>query len=433
VPSAAAVDGIEFDRYRNPAWYHILREHPGDLIHWGEFGAFDREPARLVIHWFKRRRPGQVRGIPEVAPALPLYALLRRFTLATVSAAEVAALFAVLLKSNLPPDTDSDGDGITPFDTQELARGMMAALPDGYEAQQMKPDHPATTYDMFKRDHPARSPAASTCRSTSRPGTRRTTTIPPAGSTTRSTTARSGSTATTSSATSSTGSSPPGSPRPASWTPGPSPGSTPARLPRRRWFWDGFKHVDPEKEANAQGLRLANGTTTMDIECAEDGNDWREIARQRAVERAFHVGLGSPYPGDPAATAALEIQAAKGEGKRPTFDIVGYTGAVMSLEGFYSPVIVDLAGLKGPGPGDPRPPRPRHRRIVGQTDSVKIAKDVRLTGIITGDNADATRSSPRRRTASSGGPRSAPPSTAASSSTRARRPPSTAARSPGRW
>jgi HK97 family phage prohead protease len=91
------------------------------------------------------------------------------------------------------------------------------------------------------------------------------------------------------------------------------------------------------------------------------------------------------------ATAPIEIQAAKGEGKRPTFDIVGYTGAVMLLDGFFNPVIIDLAGFKAGGQEIPALYLHELDRIVGQTDSVSIdAKGVRLTGTITGDNADAT-------------------------------------------
>ena len=90
------------------------------------------------------------------------------------------------------------------------------------------------------------------------------------------------------------------------------------------------------------------------------------------------------------ATAPVEIQAAGGEGKRPTFSIVGYTGAVMSVGGFYSQVILDLTGLKAAGQEIPALRSHDHDRIVGQTDAVRIdAEGVRLTGTITGDNTDA--------------------------------------------
>jgi lambda family phage portal protein len=292
-----AVDGVRFDAHGNPSEYHVLKYHPGD---WGGRGAawgqYDRVPARYVLHWFKVRRSGQVRGVPEITPALPLYALLRRYTLATVHAAEIAALFAVLLKTTMPPDDETPA--ITPFDTQELVRGMMAALPEGYEAQQMKPDHPATTYDSFKNallgeiarclNMPFNVAAGNSSTYNYSSGrldhqvyhrsigvdryfleTRILDRILRAWLTEAALT-----------------------------DPETVAGLDLTRLPRRRWGWDGFKHVDPIKEANAQDTRLANGTTSLDIECAEDGNDWREIARQRAEERAYYRELGLPYPGE---------------------------------------------------------------------------------------------------------------------------------------
>lgn len=89
------------------------------------------------------------------------------------------------------------------------------------------------------------------------------------------------------------------------------------------------------------------------------------------------------------ADVAVEFQAASGDKKRPTFSIVGYTGAVMNVMGFYNPVIVDLTGLKAPSQTIPALRQHDPNRIVGQTDSIKIGENVALTGTVTGDNADA--------------------------------------------
>lgn len=90
------------------------------------------------------------------------------------------------------------------------------------------------------------------------------------------------------------------------------------------------------------------------------------------------------------ASAPVEIQAAEGEGKRPTFSIFGYTGAVMRVGGFYTPVIVDLSGLKASSDNIPILRDHDAGRVIGQTDAVTIdAEGVRLSGSITGDDADA--------------------------------------------
>jgi capsid protein len=59
-----------------------------------------------------------------------------------------------------------------------------------------------------------------------------------------------------------------------------------------QWFWDGFEHVDPAKEANAQATRLASNTTTLAAEYAKAGLDWENELRQRAREVALMRELG---------------------------------------------------------------------------------------------------------------------------------------------
>jgi hypothetical protein len=68
-----------------------------------------------------------------------------------------------------------------------------------------------------------------------------------------------------------------------------------------RWIWQGWEHVDPVKEGDAQTIRLSNNTTTLAEECSKAGNDWREVLRQRAAERALMAELG--LPGDEAAAS----------------------------------------------------------------------------------------------------------------------------------
>lgn len=85
----------------------------------------------------------------------------------------------------------------------------------------------------------------------------------------------------------------------------------------------------------------------------------------------------------------VEIEAASAADKRPTFAMVGYTGAPMRIEGFYNPVIVDLAGLKYPSQQIPAYRGHDPDKLVGQTDTITVGKTLVLTGTITGDNEDA--------------------------------------------
>lgn len=89
------------------------------------------------------------------------------------------------------------------------------------------------------------------------------------------------------------------------------------------------------------------------------------------------------------AAAPVELTAAESEGGRPRFSILGYTGAQVRVRGWYTPLIVDLAGLKPASQSIPALRDHDTSRIVGQTDAVAVGSDVRLSGVITGDNEDA--------------------------------------------
>jgi len=68
------------------------------------------------------------------------------------------------------------------------------------------------------------------------------------------------------------------------------------------WTWDGFEHVDPLKEANAEAAMLEANTTTLADVCAKRGKDWRVVLRQRAAEKSLMRELGmddaEPSPAD---------------------------------------------------------------------------------------------------------------------------------------
>lgn len=141
-------DGIEYDAYGNPAFYRILKDHPGSVFG-AQPGEFDRVPAKYVFHLFRQDRPGQRRGLSKLTPALYLFALLRRYTLATVSTAEVAARHTTVIETNLPPDFSADTDLVPAFKEIELDDSITTALPAGYKMSGFKPEQPITNYADF--------------------------------------------------------------------------------------------------------------------------------------------------------------------------------------------------------------------------------------------------------------------------------------------
>lgn len=142
------VDGIEFDDAGNPTIYEIMEHHPGSG--WAYLDEKPKRwPARWVLHLFREDRPGQHRGVSEITPTLGLFAQGRRWREATVVAAENIANFSVFIKTQMLPSVDADM--VTPLSTLPIDKGMLTALPAGYDPFQPKPEQPAATYDMFNR------------------------------------------------------------------------------------------------------------------------------------------------------------------------------------------------------------------------------------------------------------------------------------------
>ena len=247
-----------------------------------------------MIHYFRADRPGQSRGIPEITPALPLFAQLRRYTLAVLAAAETAADFAAVLYTDAP--ANGEADPVEPMDLVELERRMATVLPGGWKLGQVQAEQPATTYGEFKREilneiarclnmpfnvaagnslglqlrlRPARPPDLLQVHPR-RPG-------PSGAGRARPRAARPGSTRrfSISELLAAAGC---GRPPSATWR---TSGSGTAR-----------STSIPAKEANAQATRLANHTTTLAYEYARQGRDWESELRQRAKEVALMQELG---------------------------------------------------------------------------------------------------------------------------------------------
>lgn len=282
-----AIDGIVYDTYGNPIEYHVLRQHPGDSSVSREY---DRLPAASVIHWFRADRPGQARGIPDIMPALPLFAQLRRFTLAVISAAETAADFAGILYTDAP--ANGEADLAEPFEPIELEKRALVTMPSGWRMSQLESEQPSTTYAEFKREilneiarclnMPFNIAAANSSGYNYASGRLDHQTYYKAIRVEQShlecvVLDR----------------------ILAAWldeaalVPGLLPAGTgPFAHWSGLWIWDGNDHIDPLKEASAQAVRLANHTTTLADEYARRGQDWESQLRQRAKELALMSELG---------------------------------------------------------------------------------------------------------------------------------------------
>ncbi len=144
------IDGIKFDEFGNPYAYEILKRHPGATNLFHLLLVPDEIPADRVLHWFKMRRPGQHRAVPECASTLNLGAAARRWREAVLAAAETIADFTLFLKTQFQPDSE-EMQYATDFSQQEITKRMMTALPLGYEPFQPKAEQPNATYSEFAK------------------------------------------------------------------------------------------------------------------------------------------------------------------------------------------------------------------------------------------------------------------------------------------
>ena len=142
------IDGVHLDALGDARQFDVLRVHPGDDRAHGQQTEYETLPADRVIHVAHRTRPGEVRGVPELTPALSLFALLRRYTLASVLSAEIAAKISGVLESQTP---EGDAAELDPLDSFELEPGSIPAMPEGWKLAAFKGEQPTTTFGEFRR------------------------------------------------------------------------------------------------------------------------------------------------------------------------------------------------------------------------------------------------------------------------------------------
>lgn len=315
------IDGIKLDDWGNPISYRVLEHHPGGTGYsFIDCPAIAKEyDATRVVHWFRKNTPEQHRGVSEISPGLDILQYLGRYSRAVVNAAEIAADLAVIFYHD---DVDDVGgydvtefstaqipgvaNGIyepeVPFSEMPFSRGTAMTAPVGSKVSQLKAEQPTSTYSMLVDELLGEFGAAI------------------------------------------------GVPRLILKKSAAGYNYASGRLdfqeyyrfiklnqtncedrvlrpifsawfqewsllngyhgpePITQYFWPGFEHVDPLKEAQAQSTKLYSRTTNLAIEYGRQGRDWEEeltqLARERAkiaeLEKEFGVDLSDLTSAPPA-------------------------------------------------------------------------------------------------------------------------------------
>jgi lambda family phage portal protein len=156
------VEGLELDpTTRECIAVHVARIHPGDAL--GKKNTWDRVTVRggktgrlRVLHSFQPLRPGQVRGVPWIAPILEPLKQLGRWTEAELNAAVTSSLFSVFVQ--MDPEAfqdifDEDAQGAIVDQARkwsgEMESGKAVNLLPGESVSSAAPGRPNPQFDPF--------------------------------------------------------------------------------------------------------------------------------------------------------------------------------------------------------------------------------------------------------------------------------------------
>jgi lambda family phage portal protein len=261
-------------------------------------GRFIPTPAADLFHGFLVLEAGQVRGAPWLATSLQPMSDLREFDAQVLDAARQATKWAVALYTDHP-----DAEYLELNESEDIEPGQYRTLPPGYKPWAGNPPQPATNYvdyraerqrdagrgrgmplmtvrlDSSKHNYSAARFDAQVYRrgiARLRAWLRRRLLVRLVNLIARE-------------ATLFAFANP-------SWKHAKAFRRPPAEL-KYRWTWQAFPHVDDEKEANGQRIRMEDGTLTFSDACLENGQDPDAVIAQleKDTEKLLKVGITPPW------------------------------------------------------------------------------------------------------------------------------------------
>lgn len=143
--------GIELSSGGVPAAYHLLEEHPGEEFG-GRRGRVRIYPAESVLHLYRQDRPGQLRGVPDLAPFLMRLRDLDELEDAALHQAKVQACLAAFVTSGQPAGRgpleavpESGGDA-----ARQFSPGMIERLLPGEDVKFAMPSGAGAFSDLAR-------------------------------------------------------------------------------------------------------------------------------------------------------------------------------------------------------------------------------------------------------------------------------------------
>lgn len=163
--SETLVSGVELDANGRAVRYHIMNRHPGDTYQWASWGVWHAVPAfgpadgvRQVLHFYKLLRPGQTRGVPELAPVIEALRQITQYSESELMAAVVSSFFTVFVKTAAgDPSSLAEVSGLPASSKPEaVAKGQyrmgpasILDLAEGEEIELANPMRPNAQFEPF--------------------------------------------------------------------------------------------------------------------------------------------------------------------------------------------------------------------------------------------------------------------------------------------
>lgn len=155
--TATLTCGVEKDSDGAPVVYHVAQFHPGNMRKvqerkWSPLKAYDSQGNRTCLHIYKKRRPGQTHGTPDLSPVIELLKQFSAYTDNELDAAVVSSLLTVFVKSSSGnPAIGPQSNSGTAIDTKgmELGSGAILGLMPNEDIEVVNPNRPNTAADAF--------------------------------------------------------------------------------------------------------------------------------------------------------------------------------------------------------------------------------------------------------------------------------------------
>lgn len=141
------IQGVEFNKWGKRTGYWLFGQHPGEVISTGVRSGLSMQsafvPASEVLHVYEPTRPGQVRGVPRLAPVMLAMRDLDDWLDAEIVRKKTEACLAAFITSPegesiaiTAQTTDDAGNTVETFEP-----GMLLRLKPGEQVQLAQPSH----------------------------------------------------------------------------------------------------------------------------------------------------------------------------------------------------------------------------------------------------------------------------------------------------